>query len=36
MHSVGGECVFASELDKFAEITYEDNFKKYKPRTIQK
>ncbi|WP_282074491.1 DNA (cytosine-5-)-methyltransferase [Maribacter aquivivus] len=28
MHSVGGECVFASELDKFARQTYEANFKK--------
>lgn len=28
MHSVGGECVFASEIDKFARETYTKNFKK--------
>jgi len=28
MHSVGGECVFASEIDKFARETYTCNFKK--------
>ena len=28
MHNVGGECVFASEWDKFSRITYEHNFKK--------
>lgn len=31
MHSVGGKCVFASELDKYARITYEHNFKKISP-----
>lgn len=31
MHSVGGKCVFASEWDKFARITYEENYKKYNP-----
>lgn len=29
MHDVGGSCVFASEWDKYARITYEKNFKKY-------
>ena len=27
MHENGGECVFASEIDKFARQTYEHNFK---------
>jgi len=31
MHSVGGKCVFASEWDKYARITYEENFKKENP-----
>jgi len=31
MHNNGGECVFASEIDKFARITYEHNFKKISP-----
>ncbi len=31
MHSVGGKCVFASEIDKFARITYETNFKNWSP-----
>ncbi len=28
MHEVGGKCVFASEIDKFARLTYEHNFRK--------
>jgi len=28
MESLGGECVFASEIDSFARKTYEHNFKK--------
>ena len=28
MDSLGGECVFASEIDKYARKTYEYNFKK--------
>lgn len=32
MHHVGGECVFASEWDKFARITYEHNFKNVSPK----
>lgn len=35
MHSVGGECVFASEIDKFARATYEVNFKKMSPNIFQ-
>lgn len=31
MHQNGGECVFASEIDKFARQTYEHNFKKLSP-----
>jgi len=26
MHSAGGECVFASEWDKYARVTYEENY----------
>ncbi|WP_299271798.1 DNA cytosine methyltransferase [uncultured Psychroserpens sp.] len=31
MHENGGECVFASEIDKFARLTYEENFKNISP-----
>lgn len=31
LHENGGHCVFASEIDKFARITYEENFKKISP-----
>jgi DNA (cytosine-5)-methyltransferase 1 len=31
MHSVGGKCVFASEWDKFARLTYEHNYRKISP-----
>ncbi len=31
MESLGGECVFASEIDVFARKTYEYNFKKSNP-----
>lgn len=31
MHSVGGKCVFASELDKYARISYEENYKDISP-----
>ena len=31
MHSVGGKCVFASEWDKNARITYEENYKTIEP-----
>jgi DNA (cytosine-5)-methyltransferase 1 len=35
-HSVGGECVFASELDKNARLSYESNFKDISPKLFQK
>lgn len=35
MHTVGGECVFASEIDKFARITYEHNYKKWSPEVFE-
>lgn len=31
MHRLGGECVFASEVDDFARQTYQHNFKKISP-----
>lgn len=31
MHEHGGNCVFASEIDKFARQTYEHNFKNISP-----
>lgn len=31
MHNVGAKCVFASEIDKYARITYEHNIKKISP-----
>lgn len=31
MESIGAKCVFASELDKNARITYEENFKEVSP-----
>ena len=33
MHRLGGECVFASEIDEFARATYELNHKKISPKT---
>lgn len=36
MHSAGGECVFASEIDKFARQTYEHNFRKISPELFEK
>lgn len=36
MHSVGGKCVFASEWDKNARITYEENYKSIEPDLFQK
>lgn len=32
MHRLGGECVFASEIDKDARKTYETNFSKISPQ----
>lgn len=31
MHHVGGSCVFASEMDKHARLTYEENYKSIAP-----
>ena len=31
LHNIGCECVFASEIDKFARITYENNLSKISP-----
>lgn len=35
MHENGGECVFASEIDKFARQTYEYNFKNISPELFE-
>ena len=29
MHHVGARCVFASEWDKYARISYEENYKQW-------
>lgn len=36
MHKAGGVCVFASEWDKYARITYEHNFAKISPNLFKK
>lgn len=36
MHSVGAKCVFASELDKNARISYEANYKDIEPKLFRK
>jgi DNA (cytosine-5)-methyltransferase 1 len=35
MHRLGGECVFASEIDDFARQTYETNYKKISPKLFE-
>ncbi|PIZ30753.1 MAG: DNA cytosine methyltransferase [Alphaproteobacteria bacterium CG_4_10_14_0_8_um_filter_53_9] len=35
-HDLGAECVFASEIDAHARVTYETNFKKISPRLFKK
>lgn len=35
LHNVGAECVFASEIDKFARDTYIENFKKKSPKLFK-
>jgi DNA (cytosine-5)-methyltransferase 1 len=35
MHKAGGVCVFASEWDKYARITYEHNFSNISPRLFK-
>lgn len=36
MHGVGGKCVFASEWDKYARISYEENYKDMEPSLFAK
>ncbi|WAX17135.1 hypothetical protein PF672P1_00077 [Parabacteroides phage PF672P1] len=36
MHYVGGECVFASEWDKNARLSYEVNYKNIEPKLFKK
>ena len=36
MHKIGGECVFASEIDEDARITYERNFYEISPDLFKK
>ena len=36
MHYVGGKCVFASEWDKNARLSYEANYKDIEPELFQK
>jgi len=36
MHELGGECVFASEIDRHARKTYIQNFQKISPQLFEK
>ncbi len=36
MHSIGGKCVFASEWDKYARISYEANYHEIEPKLFEK
>lgn len=36
MHSVGARCVFASEWDKYARISYEENYREIEPKLFKK
>ena len=36
MHGIGGKCVFASEWDKYARISYESNYKDISPNLFKK
>ena len=36
MHSVGAHCVFASEWDRYARISYEANYKDIEPNLFKK
>ena len=36
MHYVGARCVFASEWDKYARISYEENYKDIEPKLFEK
>ena len=35
MHNLGGECVFASEIDTFARQTYQHNLEKISPNLFR-
>ncbi|EKD63977.1 MAG: hypothetical protein ACD_51C00115G0004 [uncultured bacterium] len=35
LHNIGGECVFVSEWDDKARITYEENFKTISPKVFE-
>ncbi|WP_375563004.1 HpaII family restriction endonuclease [Bernardetia sp. OM2101] len=35
MHRLGGECVFASEIDDFARLTYQENYQKTSPKLFE-
>jgi len=35
MHAYGGKCVFASEIDNYARVTYEHNYKKWSPEIFK-
>lgn len=35
-HGLGTECVYASEINKYARKTYEENFRKKSPRLFEK
>lgn len=35
MHSIGGKCVFASEWDKNARISYEANYAQISPQLLE-
>ena len=35
LHSLDAECVFASEIDRYARITYEHNHKKISPKLFE-
>ena len=36
MHELGGECVFASETDRYARATYIHNFRKISPQLFER
>ena len=36
MHSIGAKCVFASEIDKNARISYEYNYNNIEPNLFSK
>ena len=35
LHSLGAECVYASEIDEYARKTYEANFKRKSPSLLK-